>query len=107
MPYYDLLLTLEKSGEESTDKYGNSTIKFTASQVWGGLISVTQSEFYSAATQHFKPEKVIEIWERDYNGEEFLIHDNIRYEIYRSFYKAKTQKRELYLRIPENENKYK
>ena len=99
--YYDLLLTLLKKGSAVPDEVGNDIPQYTESKAYGGEISVTQSEYFAAASQDFKPERVIEIWERDYNGEEKCkLPDGTLYEIYRSFYRSKDSKRELYLRLP-------
>lgn len=102
--YYDTLLILLKKGHTNVDEIGNDESQYTESKAYGGELSVTQSEFYSAASQQFKPERVIEIWDRDYNGEERCkLPDGKVYEIYRSFFRVKDGKRELYLRLPGNE----
>lgn len=102
--YYDTLLILLKKSHSKVDKIGNDESQYTESKAYGGELSVTQSEFYSAASQQFKPERVIEIWDRDYNGEERCkLPDGKVYEIYRSFFRAKDARRELYLRLPGNE----
>lgn len=99
--YYDILLTLLKKSSVKTDNVGNDIPQYTESQAYGGEISVTQSEYFAAASQDFKPEKVIEIWDRDYNGEKKCkLPDGKIYEIYRAFYRVKDKKRELYLRLP-------
>lgn len=105
--YYDTLLILLKKSHPKVDKIGNDESQHTESKAYGGELSVTQSEFYSAASQQFKPEKVYEIWERDYNGEEHCkLPDGKVYEIYRSFLRVKDARRELYLRLPGNEYQY-
>lgn len=96
---YDILVTLKKPTKPDIDKIGNEISKYIENQAWCGEISVTQSEFYAAAARSFKPEKVIEIWDRDYNGENRCIIDNVEYEIYRTFRKTDSTKRELYLRV--------
>ena len=103
---YDILVILKKSTKSNADKIGND-IKICASegnQAWCGEISVTQSEFYAAAARQFKPEKVLEIWDRDYNSENRCIIDGIEYEIYRTFRKKESTKRELYLRVSNGGN---
>lgn len=105
--YYDMLLSLLKKSSVEPDSVGNDITKFTESQAYGGEISVTQSEYFAAASHDFKPEKVIEIWDRDYNGEERCkLPDGKVYEIYRSFFRVKDGKRELYLRLPGNEHQH-
>lgn len=99
--YYDMLLTLLKKSSVETDDIGNDIPKYTEFKAYGGEISVTQSEYFAAASQDFKPERVIEIWDRDYNGEERCkLPDGTLYDIYRSFYRSKDKRRELYLRFP-------
>lgn len=99
--YYDLLLTLLKKGSAVPDEVGNDIPQYTESKAYGGEISVTQSEYFAAASQDFKPERVIEIWDRDYNGEERCkLPDGKIYDIYRSFYRVMDKRRELYLRLP-------
>ncbi len=102
--YYDQLITLQKKGKPKVDEVGNEIPTYTEQQAWCGEISVTQSEFYSAASQQFKPEKVFELWDRDYSGEERCIIDGVVYEIYRSFRRSDSVKREIYLRLPGNVN---
>lgn len=98
---YDILVTLKKSTGTKPDKIGNDIQTYVdeGNQAWCGEISVTQSEFYSAAARQFKPEKVLEIWDRDYNGENCCLIDGTEYEIYRTFRKKESTKRELYLRV--------
>lgn len=104
--YYDILLTLLKKSSVETDKVGNDISKYTESNAYGGEISVTQSEYFAAASQDFKTEKIIEMWDRDYSGETHCkLPDGKVYEIYRTFYRTKDLKRELYLRMPGNEHK--
>lgn len=99
--YYDILLTLLKKSSVTTDKVGNDISKCTESKAYGGEMSVTQSEYFAAASQDFKTEKIIEIWNRDYHGETLCkLPDGKVYEIYRTFYRAKDARRELYLRLP-------
>lgn len=99
--YYDMLLILLKKSSVETDNVGNDIPQYTESKAYCGEISVTQSEYFAAASQDFKPERVIEIWDRDYNGEERCkLPDGKIYDIYRSFYRVKDKKRELYLRLP-------
>ena len=102
--YYDQVITLQKIADYETDEIGNEKPIYTDSKAWCGELSVTQSEFYSAATQNFKPEIVIEMWDRDYSKETRCIYNNTVYEIYRSYHKADNSKRELYLRLPRNEH---
>ena len=48
--------------------------------------SIGQSEFYQAQTNGFKPEiKLIIPDHLDYGGQEYLIHENTRYKILRTF----------------------
>lgn len=101
--YYDRLITLRKVTDYTVDDIGNEKPVFSESEAWCGELSVTQSEFYSAASRSFKPEKVIEVWDRDYSGENRCIYEGTDYEIYRSFHKSSSTKRELYLRLPRNE----
>ncbi len=101
---YDILVTLKKPTKPDVDKIGNEISKYIENQAWCGEISVTQSEFYAAAARGFKPEKVLEIWDRDYNGENRCVIDNVEYEIYRAFRKTTSTKRELYLRVSSSGN---
>lgn len=101
---YDILITLKKPTGSDCDTDGNDITQYEENQAWCGELSVTQSEYYAAAARQFKPEKVIELWDRDYNGEDNCIIDGIEYEIYRTFHKSGSTKRELYLRLKSNGN---
>lgn len=101
---YDILITLKKPAKTEPDKNGNDIVRYTENQAWCGELSVTQSEYFAAAARQFKPEKVLEIWNRDYNGENRCIIDGVEYEIYRTFHKSGATKRELYLRVNSSGN---
>lgn len=101
---YDILVTLKKPIKSIVDKIGNETPVYIENQAWCGEISVTQSEFYAAAARSFKPEKVLEIWDRDYSGENRCVIEGIEYEIYRTYRKNESTKRELYLRMKSSGN---
>lgn len=101
---YDILATLKKPAKTEPDKNGNDIVIYAENQAWCGELSVTQSEYFAAAARQFKPEKVLEIWDRDYNGENRCVIDGVEYEIYRTFHKSGSTKRELYLRVNSSGN---
>lgn len=58
----------------------------TAREVFGGLRSVTRSEFYQAATTNYKPElKFVLADYLEYNGESIVKHNDAHYRVIRSF----------------------
>lgn len=81
----------------TTDSMGNSVTKDEKmTKVFAQKKSVSQREYFSAAQEGFRPELVLKVWSHEYSGQKYVICDNERYEIYRTF--EKNGAAELYLR---------
>lgn len=61
------------------------------------VMSVSQSEFFSAGQMGLRPEHKITLFYGDYDGEETVELEGLRYKVYRTFL-AKHDRIELYLR---------
>lgn len=72
---------------EDTDDEGNIIRQRNASHVLCKIQSVTRREFYQAATQDITPEIEMIISHRiDYNGEKYVIYNDILYDVTRAYW---------------------
>jgi len=67
------------------DKYGREEITEDVRLVLCEVDSITQSEYYQAATNNLKPEYKFTVFFGDYKGEELLTYKDIYYSIYRTY----------------------
>ncbi|MDO5559417.1 MAG: phage head closure protein [Oscillospiraceae bacterium] len=58
--------------------------------------SASGNEFYRAASNDIKAEKVIETDKENYSGQQLLIYEGIKYSIYRTYVRAEDGVIELY-----------
>ncbi len=73
-------------GRTNSSNDAGDTIKTPAKRtVFAEEKSVTRKEFYEAAATGFRPEVVLTIWQREYNGEEKIEYNGIGYKIIRSY----------------------
>ena len=93
----DTLVTLIKRGDSAVDEYGNPYCPETRRDVFAEKKSVRQSEYFQAFAVGFKPEVVLEIYDFDYENEEFCELDGERFTIYRSYPIKNTDRVEIYL----------
>lgn len=93
----DTLVTLIKRGESQTDVYGNPYYPEERREVFAEKKSVRQTEFFQAFAVGFKPEIVLEIYDFEYENQEFCELDGERFSIYRSYPLKGTDRVELYL----------
>lgn len=72
---------------DKTDENGDHVLEEErTSLIFARIRSIGQSEFYQAQTNEFKPEiKFIIPDYLDYGGQEYLIHEHVRYKILRTF----------------------
>ena len=49
--------------------------------------SVRVNQFYQAHAQWYKVELILELRQVDYNGEEYIIYDKVKYKIFRTYKK--------------------
>lgn len=73
------------SQTESYDSMGVPTITETGSTIKGNFQSVSAQEFYRGGEIGIKPEFIVKVWEREYNGETVLEYEGKRYIIYRTY----------------------
>jgi SPP1 family predicted phage head-tail adaptor len=59
----------------------------TKRQVYANKKSIKMSEFYQAQVVGMKPELVFEIWASEYDGEEYIEFDGVKYKIIRTYMK--------------------
>ena len=79
------VLTLIKR-RHTTDANGDPTIEETSRDVFCGVRSISQSEFYQAQTSDFRPElKFVLADYLDYNDETVVEHNGQRYRVLRTF----------------------
>jgi SPP1 family predicted phage head-tail adaptor len=78
------LVSLVDSGNK--DEYGNAIMEEKKELVFASIKSIGQTEFYQAQTSDQKPEIKFVITDyQDYSNQLFLIHNEIRYKIQRTY----------------------
>lgn len=73
------------SQEITLDDYGNEETTDTENTVFCEVASITQTEFYAAADTQLNPEFRFTVFFGDYNGEQIVIYNGVRYSIYRIY----------------------
>ena len=93
------VLTLIKQ-TQGTDEYGDPVIQETSREVFGGLQSVGQAEFYQAHATGLKPELKFTLADHwDYEGETLVEHDGQRYRVLRTYRKGQELEITLYREV--------
>ena len=90
--FKDICLLIKK--ETKLDDTGNHYSVETVNEVYCNEKEVRQSEVYQAMAIGYKPSLMLEVMDIDYNGEQILEYENIRYRVIRTF-KKKNDRREL------------
>lgn len=54
-------------------------------EIFCNVKSASSNEFYRAASDNVKAEKVIETDKENYLGQQVVVHENVRYAIYRTY----------------------
>lgn len=81
------------------DEVGNQTATETKTLIPVEVRSISREEFYRAGEQKLNPEKLVTTAAENYNGEELIEIDSVRYSIYRKYQDPmKSDDIELYLR---------
>lgn len=82
---------------QALDEYGDPIEERVVSDlVFAEKRSISQTEFYQAQTSEFKPEIKFEIPDYlDYSGQKYLIHEDMRYKILRTYQPEGTSKLEI------------
>jgi SPP1 family predicted phage head-tail adaptor len=71
---------------DKEDEYGNPVIDRILQQRFANLKSISQTEFYQAQTNDYKPELKFELADcLDYAGEEKVIYEGFIYKVLRTF----------------------
>lgn len=82
----DVITLVNKNMNTLPDEFGNRTVQESKREVFATVKSVSQSEFYQANANGFKPEIKFVIYDYfDYENENFVEYENTRYEIIRTF----------------------
>lgn len=79
-----------------TDSIGQHVAVETLRTVFCAVDSISRAEFYDAGRNGLKPELRITLFSPDYNGEEALILNKIRYGVVRT-YQNRNETIELYV----------
>lgn len=69
-------------------------------EVFAEKRSISQQEFFNAGQSDIKPTKCFVIYSHEYNNERFLIYENKKYSIYRTY--EKDEDIELYCEVRTN-----
>lgn len=68
------------------DELGNQVSVLTKKPIFSTISSVTQSEYFKAATIALKPQyKITGVFFADYNNEKYVEIDGCKHEIYRTY----------------------
>lgn len=73
------------SQTETYDDMGVPAVTENETTIKGNFQSVSAQEFYRGGEIGIKPEFVVKVWEREYNGETVLEYEGKRYIIYRTY----------------------
>lgn len=80
----EILLLISR--QQATDEYGDPVITETSREVFCGIRSIGQKEFYQAHGAGLQPEiKFVLADYLDYEGETLVVHNDQRYRILRTY----------------------
>jgi len=84
--YNNVAYLVEKVKTSTLDHYGDATFTESYKSVFCNVLSIGTNEFYQAQTSGVKPEIKISIADYyDYNGQEEVVLDEIRYKVLRTY----------------------
>lgn len=78
------------------DAYGVRRKTETTSQVYVNVSSVSANEFFNGGQNGLRPEYKFTMFVYDYDGQETVIYNSVRYSVYRT-YLGKNDMLELYV----------
>lgn len=83
----ELIFFMDLAPAEGEDAHGNPKLQEEISEpVYAEIKSIGQSEFYQAQTSGLKPtQKFIITDYMDYQGQQYLIHEGMRYTVLRTY----------------------
>lgn len=67
------------------DTLGNEVATESTKNVYCEVNSITQSEFFAAADTELNPEYRFTVFFGDYNGEDIVVYNGVRYSVYRTY----------------------
>ncbi|MFZ5645812.1 MAG: phage head closure protein [Bacillota bacterium] len=82
---YDNELTLIGQATVADDEIGNQIPAETQTVILCGLKSVSRLEFYNAALNDLRPERVFVVHAYEYNGEKTVEFEGERYRVIRTY----------------------
>lgn len=84
--YNNIAFLVEKVNTGTVDEYGDTVFSENYKEVFCNVLSVGMKEFYQAQTSGSKPELKISIADYyDYDGQEEVVIDEIRYKVLRTY----------------------
>lgn len=94
--YNEIINFCDYESSDKKDKYGDWIQERVLSEpVFAKKKSISQTEFYQAQTNGMKPEiKFVIADYLDYNNQQFLIHENVRYKVLKT-YQTETNELEI------------
>jgi len=66
------------------DELGNQIEQETERKVFANEMTVSQGEYYNAASAGLRPQKMFEVYTFEYQGEEKLRYNSVKYQIIRT-----------------------
>lgn len=92
----ELIYFLDFVHGEELDEFGDKKeIPKKSEDIFAEILSISQTEFYQAQTSDKKPEIKFKITDYlDYQGQKYLVYDDIRYKIMRT-YRTKNNELEI------------
>lgn len=86
MQQWNVIYLVSYTEGAQLDEYGDKVYTEVRRKVYARAKSITQTEFYQAQTVGQKPQiKFILATERDYQDEEELIYEGVRYKVQRTY----------------------
>ena len=93
MKLEDKITLISESFE--TDELEQERSVYSRKEIFAEFKSISQSEFFKASQNGFRPELKITVWSVEYSGESLAFYNGVMYEIYRTYIDG--DKTELYL----------
>lgn len=86
MQKWNVIYLISYSETPNLDEYGDIVLEEKRAKRYAKCLSISQKEFYQAQTSALKPEiKFILSTSRDYNGEEEIVFNNVRYKVLKTY----------------------
>lgn len=79
----EVITLVTKSWQQ--DSYGVLRSTETTTDVYVNVSSVSESEFFDAGQHELKPEYRFTMFRYDYDGQETVVYNSVRYSVYRTY----------------------